>query len=143
MQGSSLPSLQQRLAGIQYITLDEVSMLSQRTISWVYRRLRQATGHQHKPFGGLSIILVGDLGQLPPVGDCPHYAPEGTGTHGHTLYQLFTTVVILEQVMRQAGNDHNTNAFRKLLMNLDDGKVTEDEWTSLLQRSPTTAIVTF
>ena len=52
---------------------------------------------------------------------------------------LFTTVVILEQVMRQAGNNLNTIAFRKLLMNLRDGKVTEDEWTTLLQRSPTTA----
>lgn len=115
-------------------------MLGQRMIAWVDRRLCQATGHQDKPFGGLSIILVGDLGQLPPVGDWPLYAPEGTGTHGHTLYHLFTTVVILEQVMRQAGNDPNTIAFRKLLlMNLRDGKVTEDDWTTLLQRSPTTA----
>ena len=99
LQGSSLASLQQRLAEIQYIIIDEVSMLGQYMIAWVDRRLCQATGHQDKPFGGLSIILVGDLGQLPPVGDWPLYAPEGTGTHGHTLYHLFTTVVILEQVM--------------------------------------------
>lgn len=42
--------------------------------------------------------------------------------------------------MRQAGNDPNTIAFRKLLlMNLRDGKVTEGDWTTLLQRSLTTA----
>lgn len=64
-------------------------MLGQCMIAWVDRRLCEATGHQHKPFGGLSIILVGDLGQLSAVGDCPLYAPEGTGTHGHTLYQLY------------------------------------------------------
>ena len=29
------------------------------------------------PFGGKSIILVGDLGQLPPVMDKPVYAMEG------------------------------------------------------------------
>lgn len=52
-------------------------MLGECMIAWVDRRLRQATGHQHKPFGGLSIILVGDLGQLSAVGDCPLYAPEG------------------------------------------------------------------
>ena len=49
-------------------------MLGQCMIALVDRRLHQATGHQHKPFGGLSIILVGDLGQQPPVGDCPLYA---------------------------------------------------------------------
>ena len=88
LQGSSLASLQQRLAEIQYIIIDEVSMLGQRMIAWVDRRLCQATGHQDKPFGGLSIILVGDLGQLPQVGDRPLYAELVPMDTHYTIYLL-------------------------------------------------------
>ena len=39
--------------------------------------------------------LVHDFAQLPPVGDWPLFAPEGASSHGYTMYQLFTKVVIL------------------------------------------------
>jgi len=44
-------------------------------------------------FGGRSIILVGDLGQLPPIMDIPTYACEG---HEKELWNLFTIVVTLD-----------------------------------------------
>ena len=49
------------------------------------------------PFGGRSIILVGDLGQLPPVMDKPVYASEGIAKE---LWNTFTTVVTLDIVFR-------------------------------------------
>ena len=33
------------------------------------RRCRQATGRMTELFGGISLILVGDVAQLPPVSD--------------------------------------------------------------------------
>ena len=45
------------------------------------------------PFGGISIILVGDLGQLSPVMDKPVYASEGIAKE---LWNKFTTVVTLD-----------------------------------------------
>ena len=36
-------------------------------------------GNQNKPFGGISVILLGDIGQLPPVGDRPLYV-SGNGS---------------------------------------------------------------
>lgn len=57
------------LARLQYIIVDEMSMLGQRTMEWVDRRLRQASGYKDTPFGGHSVILIGDFAQLPPVGD--------------------------------------------------------------------------
>ena len=37
--------------------------------AWINRRCKQATGNLTVPFGGMSIILVGDIAQLPPVTD--------------------------------------------------------------------------
>ena len=72
-------------------------MLGQKNMAWVDKRLRQATGKLAEPFGGLSLILIGDFGQLPPVGDRPIYAPAPgsvLGDQGHTIYKLFDTVVL-------------------------------------------------
>ena len=56
--------------------------------------------------------------------------------HGHSLYRLFNTVVILDDIMRQAGSNPEAIAFRSLLMSMRDGKVPEEEWCLLLQHSP-------
>ena len=42
-------------------------MLGQITMEWVHRRLKQASRHEYIPFGGYSIILIGDFAQLPPI----------------------------------------------------------------------------
>ena len=76
LQGSALARLQQRFKDVQYLIIDEVSMLGQRMLYWVDKRLRQATGHLNVCLGGVSVILIGDFGQLPPVGDRPLYASD-------------------------------------------------------------------
>ena len=49
---------------------------------------------------------------------------------------MFNTVVILDDIMRQAGRNPEATAFRSLLMRMRDGKVTEEDWCLLLQHSP-------
>jgi hypothetical protein len=52
--------------GLEYIMIDECSMLTPKvflTISELCKRIRC----NNKPFGGISIILIGDFLQLPPV----------------------------------------------------------------------------
>ena len=58
-------------------------------MAWVDKRLRQATTHLDIPFGGISVILIGDFAQLPPVGDRLLFAPKGAGSHGHNLESLY------------------------------------------------------
>ena len=139
LQGRSLHKLQLTMKNKFYLIIDEMSMLGQRMMAWVDKRLRQATGQLDIPFGGVSVILFGDFAQLPPVGDRPLYSTASTSSlavHGHTMYRLFTTVVILTQALCKAGSDSDTLAFRNLLLRLRDGAVNHDDWRMLLQRTP-------
>ncbi len=140
LQGDSLQRLQLRLEGKRFLIVDEMSMIGHKMLSSLDNRLRAGTGKEDIPFGGMSVILMGDFGQLPPVGDKPMYVT-GNGSvvsdHGHSLYLMFDSVIILEQVMHQAGEDTETIAFRGLLMRMRNGKVTEEDWKLLLQHSTT------
>lgn len=128
-----MANLQKKLKHIKYLIVDEVSMLGQNMMAWVDKRLRQATTHLDVPFGGISVLLIDDFAQLPPVGDRPLFAPEGEGSHGHTMYKL------VKKVVRQSGTNAESKQFRDILLRLRDGKSTESDWKTILQRTPSNA----
>ena len=139
LQGSTLHKLQQEFKDVKYLVIDEMSMIGHRMLAWIDKRLRQATGLLNEPMGGISVILFGDFAQLPPVGDRPLYSLPSScdlASHGHTIYKIFTTVVILDQILRQSQNDEETNEFRSLLSRLRDGQTTRNDWQLLLKRTP-------
>lgn len=73
--GENLKSLQAKLDSMYYFVIDEKSMVGHRMFALIDLRLRQAfPNHRNQVFGGQSIILVGDFGQLPPVLDEPMYS---------------------------------------------------------------------
>ena len=118
LQGAALQRLQGKLQGKHYIIIDEMSMIGQRMMAWINKRLRQASAALDCPLGGFSVIIVGDFGQLPPVGDRTLFAPPGTNplsVHGHHIYK---------------------QSFRELLLSLRNGTVTQDHWKMLLDRDP-------
>ena len=49
-----------------FVAIDEISMVTPYGLSAVDARLRQAIGND-QPFGGVSILLIGDFSQLPPI----------------------------------------------------------------------------
>ena len=141
LQGTVLQRLQLPFSGKQYVITDEMSMLGQRTLAWVDKRLRQATGKLNEPLGGISVMLLGDFAQLPPFGDKPIYASPSKSSslfaqHGHSIYGLFETVVMLSENVRQAGNNPEAEQFRAILLRLRDGQSTQDDWMTLCQRTP-------
>ena len=139
LQESALQRLQLQMRDIQYIIIDEMSMIHHWTLALIDRRLWQATPKLNEPMGGLSVILFEDFGQLPPVGDRPLYAPPSNcdvAIHGHSIYGMFTSVVILSRVLWQACSHSAVEAFRDLLLCLWDGNLTQNDWKLLLQRTP-------
>ena len=51
-------------------------------------------------------------------------------------YQSFQHAVVLDQVMRLSGQDQSQVLFREILLRLQNGEVTEADWTHLMSRTP-------
>ena len=141
LTGENLVRLQNTLKEISYIIIDEYSMLGQKMFAWVDKRCRQATGLSDELFGGKSIILVGDPAQLPPVADKPLYHSNPSNAlqeQGHLAYLMFNTVVKLTLNQRVKGSSPEQSRFRDLLNRLRTGDCTQNDWTLLLTRQPST-----
>ena len=140
LAGQSLIRLQESLSGIDYIIIDEYSMLGQTVFGWVDRRCKQASGCHDKLLGNKSVILCGDPAQLPPVADKPlyHAIPANSiGEQGYLTYQMFDKVVKLNINQRVQGDNPEQIEFRELLLRLRKGDSTVSDWKLLLTRQPT------
>jgi hypothetical protein len=54
---------------VEYIVIDEISMIGAKTINKFESLLRHITGNNELPFGGIKIIVYGDMYQLDAIGD--------------------------------------------------------------------------
>ena len=141
LQGERLHDMQQSLADMEYLIIDEMSMVGRKFLGQVDQRLRQVFPRQaDTPFGGCSCLLFGDFGQLPPVMDLPLYTTMSRSPlsdQGSAAYQLFDRAIVLKQVMRQSGQDSDQVLFRDILLRLRDAKLTISDWEQLMKRTPT------
>ncbi|CUA73486.1 hypothetical protein RSOLAG22IIIB_05336 [Rhizoctonia solani] len=101
---------------IRYLIIDECSMLSKEFFAKLSRHIQIAKMEYDPtvfdlPFGGINVILCGDLHQFPPVASSSHgalYHPTKPGTSpsqvnqaaGRSLYEKFDTVVMLKTQVR-------------------------------------------
>ena len=89
-------------------------------------------------FGGCSCLLIGDWGQLPPVMDLPLYitvSRSELSDLGSVNYHQFDHAIILDQVMRQAGNNDTQQQFRDILMRLRNGELSIEDWKHLIKQT--------
>ena len=140
-----------RLDGVNYIFLDEVSMLSCHDLYNISAQLAKAFNEPNKPFGGLNMIFSGDFSQLPPVGGgesislysgsigtqihsgLSHYGQESA--IGKALWHQVTTVVLLRKNMRQKLQSPEDAKFRKALENMRYKACTQEDIAFLHTRT--------
>ena len=100
------------------LVIDEVSMLGGATLYDVSRHLQSLRDCPEKPFGGIPVVLLmGDFYQFAPVRetsllvnrmmDSAFASPnQATISHhrGYSLWQMFKTVILLEEQVRVRGD---------------------------------------
>ena len=69
LNSEKLNTLRMKLSNLLRVVIDEVSMVGSNMLLEIHKRLQQIKGvSADHMFGGVSILAVGDLYQLPPVG---------------------------------------------------------------------------
>jgi hypothetical protein len=130
--------------GVDYLFVDEVSMIGCEMLHNISRALTEAKG-KTSVFGGVSVIMAGDFAQLPPIGDTRLYKDVNTTSLtaastnraqgkilGRLLWLSFETVVFLQETMRQNGCENVE--FVDLLQRLRNGACTKEDFDVLKGR---------
>jgi len=115
------------LNSIDALIIDEISMVRPDVLDYVDKRLRQVRGSE-EPFGGIQIIMFGDLYQLPPVVKNEEANILEAFYDGYYFFnaQVFKevgfNVVELNHIFRQSDP-----RFIEILNNIRSYKITEDD----------------
>ena len=103
---------------MKVIIIDEISMVGNKTLSLIDVRLQQLTGTK-AVFGGLSVIAVGDLYQLKPVGHkliCLDLET-GASSLAQNLWKELFTMFELVDIMRQKDDLDFAHLLNRLRLN--------------------------
>ena len=130
----SLNTLKSRLGNLKLLIIDEVSMVGADLLLHIHRRLTEILDpSEEKLFGGLSILAVGDLYQLQPVGQNHVFAVSASDYMARLYGSLWARnfkMMELTECMRQRDDQE----FAQLLMRLRTASCTEDDIQLLLSR---------
>ena len=120
---------------LKTIVIDEVSMVRADLLDCVDKFLRLNGPHAKRPFGGVQMIFIGDLYQLPPVVTSAereifrsHYASPYFFS-AKVMEQLDLEFVELEKVYRQKDDE-----FIRLLNAVRNNSITDEDITLFNQR---------
>ena len=144
---ASIADARERLAGVEYVFIDEISMVACHELFAISSRLAGIFNVHDMPFGGVNIILAGDFAQLPPTKGNPLYsntvaksqdskmsAFEQESFIGQLMWHQITTVVILKQNMRQKSQSEEDNKLRTALENMRYAACTPEDIAFLRTR---------
>ena len=130
-----LNTLRSKLSKLMLVIIDEVSMVGCNMFLEIHKRLQQIKGVlPDVMFGGVSILAVGDLYQLPPVGQ-PALFDTVTDAYARlygsgSLWKDEFEMIELDEIMRQRGD----STFTELLCRVRLGKCTPGDLEILKSR---------
>ena len=135
LSSEKVNTLRSNLSKLVLLIIDEVSMVGADMLFEVHKRLQQIKGvPSDVMFGGVSVLAVGDLYQLPPVAQ-----PVLFSTVRDSYAQLYKSGSIwqdefelmeLDEIMRQRGD----SAFAELLCRVRTASCTSDDIAVLESR---------
>jgi len=113
-------NLQNEIRQIKTLIIDEISMVSANLLTFIsdlFAKLHQ----NHRPFGGINVLVVGDLFQLPPV--------QGSAVFNAPVWQLFYPLFLTKS--RRQLEDSN---FVRLLEEVRFGRISNASWQLLEEK---------
>jgi len=118
------------LRGIDLIIIDEVSMLRADVLDAIDYRMRSVRGNFRQSFGGVQVLMIGDLYQLPPIvkddekGAMSRYYRSPHFFEAKALQQDGFVFVELDRIFRQRDEKfiHLLNHLRNNIITADDVK---------------------
>ncbi|KAK3931895.1 ATP-dependent DNA helicase [Frankliniella fusca] len=117
---------------VKCLILDEFSMIGCSTLAMINKRCKEALG-SNDDFGGLIVIMLGDIKQLPPVKDSPFYSKNQKSLmskEGKVLINNFDKVYILQKSHRQADDDE----YLRVIDNVSELHVSQSDYKYLSLR---------
>jgi DNA replication protein DnaC len=105
LQSSALNTLRNEISTVKLLFIDEISMVGFKLFNCVNQRLMEVM-QSPKPFGGISVVAVGDLFQLKPVMDSYIFNNPSSGYFplATNPWQDLFSMIELKDIMRQADN---------------------------------------
>lgn len=123
------------LNNLELLIIDEVSMARADLLDVVDQLLRKTRNQQDQPFGGVQLLFIGDIYQLPPVltiEDEPFYSP-----YYETPF-FFSAKAVKEQPIIYLELQHihrqDSDIFKDLLNHIRNGKLDQNDINLLQQR---------
>ena len=143
-QSLSHDTLRTKLSCLMLLIVDEMSMVGCNMLLEIHKRLQQIKGvSDDVVFGGVSILAVGNLYQLPPVGQTPLFSRVsdcyaqlyGSGSLWVDKFQM----IELTEVMRQRGD----SAFSELLCRVRTNSCRSEDIETLKSREIAADVVNY
>ncbi len=128
--GNALDELRARLRDVEILIIDEVSMISKDLFAYVNWRFQQIKGSK-KPFGGISVLAVGDFHQLPPLGKAKPLCvyEDDVLDFWKDLFQM----IALTEIMRQKEDLAFAQLLNRLRVKQKTEALREEDGSLLLQ----------
>ena len=135
LSNDKVNTLRAKLSKLMLLIIDEVSMVGADMLLEIHKRLQQIKAVQpHVMFGGVSILAVGDLYQLPPVCQPLLFSSVNDSYaqlyRSGSLWQDEFEMLELDEIMRQRGD----SAFADLLCRVRTDSCTDDDIAVLESR---------
>ncbi len=113
---------------VKVILIDEISMVGSAMLGQIDCRLKQITGNNDALFGGVHVISITDIRQLPPVRATPIYSSTMSRLGGGQRLWRELQFYELTEVMRRKNRQFST-----LLTKIGTGDILSAEELSLLE----------